>query len=284
MPVLTEIQFGELVPKFSSPNGQKLARLLFKLLNIDKVNEMYDRFAHFSGPDFAKAFLEGLGVDYQIGNPSVLEHLPDGPFITISNHPYGHVDGIALIDLFGHLCPSYKVMVNKLLSYVQALRENFITVIPTGDVRTAAQAESIRGVRLALEQLRGGGALGIMPSGAVSDLSLKDRCVRDRQWQEPAIKLIRKAAVPVIPIRFFDGNSPFYYLLGFISSSVRLLRLPSEVLNKAGKQVRLGIGEPISVEAQRNCQSLDELSKMLRASVYGMNLPSTFVKRSEISL
>ena len=284
MPIVSVEQFGELVPQLSSPGGQRLTRMLFRLLNINKVNAAYDRYSGFTGPDFACEFLKGIGVDYQVGNASRLSSLPDGPFITISNHPYGHIDGISLIDLFGHLRPGYKVMVNKLLSYVKALRDNFITVIPTGDVRTAAQAESIRGVRLALEQLRGGGAMGIMPSGAVSDLSLREHCVRDRQWQEPAIKLIRKAGVPVVPVRFFDGNSPFYYSLGLISSSVRLLRLPSEVLNKKGKDVRLAIGEPISVESQRSCASLDELRAMLRSSVYDMPLPSSFVRRSELSL
>ena len=248
MPVISPEQFGELVPQLSSPGGQRLTRALFKILNIDDVNAMYDRYAHLSGPEFACEFLKGIGVDYQVGNASRLSSLPDGPFITISNHPYGHIDGISLIDLFGHLRPGYTVMVNKLLSYVKALRDNFITVIHTGDV------------------------------------SLRERCVRDRQWQEPAIKLIRKAGVPVVPVRFFDGNSPFYYSLGLISSSVRLLRLPSEVLNKKGKDVRLAIGEPISVESQRSCASLDELRAMLRSSVYDMPLPSSFVRRSELSL
>lgn len=284
MPIVSVEQFGELVPQLSSPGGQRLTRMLFRLLNINKVNAAYDRYSGFTGPDFACEFLKGIGVDYQVGNADRLNNLPEGAFITVSNHPYGHIDGISLIDLFGHLRPGYKVMVNKLLSYVEALRDSFITVIPTGDVRTAAQADSIRGVRMAIEQLRGGGALGIMPSGAVSDLSLRDRCVRDRQWQEPAIKLIRKAGVPVVPVRFFDGNSPFYYSLGLISSSVRLLRLPSEVLNKKGKDVRLAIGEPISVESQRSCASLDELRAMLRSSVYDMPLPSSFVRRSELTL
>ena len=123
-----------------------------------------------------------------------------------------------------------------------------------------------------------------MPSGAVSDLSLKDRCVRDREWQEPALKLIRKASVPVVPVRFFDGNSPFYYSLGLISSSVRLLRLPSEVLNKAGKNVRLAIGNTISVDEQKSCASLEEFSSLLRNSVYQMEMPQDFVRRSELSL
>ena len=87
MPVISPEQFGELVPQLSSPGGQRLTRALFKILNIDDVNAMYDRYAHLSGPEFACEFLKGIGVDYQVGNASRLSSLPDGPFITISNHP-----------------------------------------------------------------------------------------------------------------------------------------------------------------------------------------------------
>ena len=47
--------------------------------------------------------LKDVRTDYRIGNPERLDMLPDGPFITISNHPYGGLDGIILIDLFGHI-------------------------------------------------------------------------------------------------------------------------------------------------------------------------------------
>ena len=62
------------------------------MLSIDKVNDLYDHNSSVTAPDFAEAVLEDIGVKYEVLNNDVLKHLPDGPFITISNHPYGHID------------------------------------------------------------------------------------------------------------------------------------------------------------------------------------------------
>jgi putative hemolysin len=134
---------------------------------------------------------------------------------------------------------------------IKPLENCFIQVTPTGTERTAPTSASVSGIKAALRHLRSGGSLGLFPSGAVSDLSIKDRCVRDREWQEAVIKLIMKAQVPVIPVRFFDGNSVFYYSLGLIDWRIRLLRLPAEVFNKRGKTMHIGIGKVISVEEQK---------------------------------
>ena len=98
------------------------------------------------------------------------------------------------------------------------------------------------------------------------------------------LRIIQKAGVPVIPVRFFDRSSMFYYRLGLIDWKVRLLRLCWEVFNKRGKDVRLGIGETISVERQQACASLEEYTQLLRSSVYDMPLPETFVRRSTMDL
>lgn len=284
MPIITPYEIGEIVPQLPGPAAQRLVRRAMSWLSIDELNDRYDDLSWLQGPDFAKSFLDDVGIDYSIGNSERLLNLPSGPFITISNHPYGHIDGMMLIDLFGHLRQDYKVMVNSLLARIRMLEPNFITVVPTGRERTAPRAESISGVREAMTLLRDGGVLGLFPSGAVSDLSLRERCVRDRQWQDAAVRLIRKAGVPVVPVRFFDRSSDFYYSLGLISSGVRLLRLPSEILNKDGKTIRLGIGETILPNRLLECTSTEELRQMLRHSVYGMPMPESFIRRSRLSL
>jgi len=283
MPVLTVEECQRLVPKLNNRAGAALIRLGLHLAAIDQVNDLYDRNCRHQGADFADAILRDIGVDYGIGNPERLAHLPEGPFITVSNHPYGHLDGIMLIDLFGHLRPDYKVMVNQLLAHIRAMSPNFIEVIPKGNEDTGPKAASLAGVRATLGRLRDGHPMGFFPSGAVSDLSLKEHAIRDRIWPESVMRLIQKAGVPVIPVRFFDRSSMFFYRLGMIDWKVRLVRLCHEVFNKRGKQVRLGIGQTISVEAQRACRTLEEFTRLLRGSVYDMPLPDKFVNRSEFS-
>lgn len=275
MPLLTLQELEQMTSLFRGRIGNSLGRGLMRLLAVDKLNALYDRNAHLAGPDFARSVLDDLGVRYEVmGNPQP-SVMSQKPFITISNHPYGSIDGIILADLFGHLYPNYKIMVNKILGRIEALSPTFISVTPTGVERTSPTAESIVGIRRALEQLRSGGALGLFPSGAVSDLSLREHCVRDREWQSAIIRLIAKARVPILPVHFLDGNSRFYYSLGLIDWRVRLLRLPGELFNKSRRPARLSIGAVISVEEQQaylSAHTMDEFGLWLRGKVYGCDL------------
>ena len=282
MPLIGLEELEQASVLFRGKAGNALAAGLMRILSIDRVNELYDRNSHLEGPEFARAVLKDTGLEYSIGfaestgkgdDPfdDITDLIPQGPFITVSNHPCGHLDGIALVDIFGHIRPDYKVMANQMLSRIRPLESDFITVTPVGNHRTAPSAASLSGMKAALNHLRNGGSLGLFPSGAVSDLSLKEGCVRDRQWQEPVIKLISKAGVPVLPVRFFDGNSAFYYSLGLIDWRIRLLRLPSEVFNKRGRNFRIGIGRLITADEIREYgKNLESLGNLLRASVYDM--------------
>lgn len=271
MPLLTVGELEKATPLFRGRLGNALCRGLMRMLSVDKVNDLYDRNSDFAGPDFARAVLEDIGVEYEIMNPDVLRNLPEGPFITISNHPYGSIDGVMLVDIFGHVRPDFKVMVNKFLGRIETLGDNFICVTPVGTERTAPTKESIQGIKDAVAHVRAGHPLGIFPSGAVSDLSLKDRCIRDREWQEPVIRLIRKLGVPVVPVHFLDRNSDLYYSLGLIDWKVRLLRLPAEVFNKRGKRTRIAIGPVITPEEQAGYTDINLFREYLRNKVYNQH-------------
>lgn len=282
MPLLSIEELSNASPIFRGCAGKEFAQSLLRLFRVEKVNQLYDNNYQYKGPEFASHVLQDIGVDYQVGGLENLNNLPEGAFITISNHPYGSIDGIILVDLFAHINPDFKVMVNNFLSRIEPLNENFITVTPTGKSREAATKESIAGVRNAIKQLKDGKPLGIFPSGAVSDLSLKEGCIRDREWQEAIIRLIKKARVPIVPVRFFDGNSKLYYNLGLIDWKVRLLRLPSEVFNKRSKEVRVGIGAPILPQEQEGYSDINDYRTFLRESVYKMELPTDFEFISKI--
>lgn len=317
-------------PLFRGKCGNAFARRVLHLLKVDAIEELNERCSIHKGAEFARAVIEAVGAAYSVnGLPrdEALEQfrsrIPEGPFITISNHPIGSLDGLALIDFIGHLRDDYKFMVNELLSRFEALRGSLISVNPNGKLLSAPTATSISGVRQAKLHLEAGGCLGLFPSGAVSDLKLGPRPavfgagvpgsgafgagpaasgpgvpgagrvvpgpapapvipgptgnpphteprVRDREWQTGIIKFIRNAGVPVLPIRLLDGNSAFYYNLGLIDWRVRLLRLPSEMLNKNGKTLRFITGPVIDAARISSFPDLDSLRQALRASVYSL--------------
>lgn len=268
MALLTYTNLEQISPLFKGKSGHILANCLMKLLAVDKVCELYDNNEEYLGVDFAHHILQDIGVNYTVIGSEILEELPKGAFITISNHPYGSIDGIMLIDLIGRYRPDFKVLVNQFLGYIKRLEPNFIKVVPTGKQKEGIKKESLRGIMQSLKHLQAGAPLGLFPSGAVSDLSIKDGCIRDREWQMSAIQLIKKSRVPIVPIRFRDRNSMFYYLLGLIDWRLRVTRLPREVFNKRNKTTRVEILPIITVEEQDKYSNIEEFRTFLRSTIY----------------
>jgi putative hemolysin len=279
---LVEIEdLGLLSPIFRGEKGQRLAKRMLRMLSVDKVNALYERSCDHTGADFAHSILNDLGVDYCIYNPERLVQLPEGAFITVSNHAYGGIDGVMLVDLMVHIRSDYKLMANQVLSMVKALEENFISVIPKVGKERLKPTANINGIRETLMHLKEGHPVGFFPSGAVSMLYLKNLRVRDREWQESIVKLIHSVKVPIVPIRFFDKNSYFFYLMELIDWRIRTLRLPYELFNKKGKTTRIGIGNVISVEEQAKFPDSKSLGSFLYKTIYKMQASGTGIYRSE---
>ncbi len=282
MPIISIKELESASPLFRGRAGNAFANGLLRVLGVREIERRIEGFERYRGPEFARAINEEAGLSYTVnGLPreEAIEHfrkiLPEGPFITISNHTMGALDGISLIDFVGHIREDYKFMVNAVLARFEALGDNIISVNPNGNLIAAPTAQSIAGVRAAKEHLASGGCLGLFPSGAVSDLRFGKRPdgeprIRDREWQMSIIKFIRSAGVPVLPLHLLDGNSLFYYSLGLIDWRLRLLRLPGELLNKAGKTLRIVAGPLIPAEQIVSFPDLPALREHLRKSVYSL--------------
>ena len=284
MRVIDVDDLEKMSPVFRGKGGHKRAELFMRLFSIDKVNEVYNNSSSYSGADFAARLLNDLGIDYMIGFADRLETLPEGAFITVSNHPYGGIDGIILIDIMAGIRSDYKLMVNKALSLVKTMKENFITVTPMFSKKKGITGTTIHGFRETVKSLKNGHPVGFFPSGAVSDFSLKEMRVRDRNWQKSILHIIHSMKVPVLPIRFFDTNSSFFYFLGLINWQIRSLRLPYELFNKTERKPRIGIGNIISVEEQEQFGDFASLGVYLRKAIYEMPVPKSFVPRTKLNL
>lgn len=268
MPVLTISDLQEYSTIFNGKCGEILAKRLMEALCISRINELYDRHKALKGPDFTDAVLKDLGVKYEIKNREVVNSLNNKAFITISNHPYGGIDGLILIDFLGRFRSDYKIMVNRMLEKVVALNNNFINVIPTGRKRIKPEMESIHGVKAVLEHVEASHPVGIFPSGAISDFKLRNWCIEDRQWQSAVIRLIKKLHVPILPVGFSGGNSALFYSLGLLDWRIRLLKLPSELFNKKDKTVQLVLGNIIMPEQQDDYPGIEDFGNFLRENVY----------------
>lgn len=282
--VVEEQDLETVSPVFKGKRGHKLAGFLMHLFAIDKVNAVYENSCNYTGADFSERLLSDLGVEYMIGHPENLELLPKGAFITVSNHPYGGLDGIMLIDLMVRIRPDYKLMVNKFLSLIKTMEGNFITVTPKTAINNITATTSLKGLRETLTRLQAGHPVGFFPAGAVSNFEPKKLWIRDREWQESVLKMIYAAKVPIVPIRFFNQNSSFFYFLGLIDWKIRAMRMPYEIFNKRRQKPRIGIGRIISVEEQAAFPDSKSLGLFLRESVYNMPRPNSYTPKSELEI
>ncbi|MDE7459286.1 MAG: lysophospholipid acyltransferase family protein [Muribaculaceae bacterium] len=268
--VLNYDDIRRLVPKLDG--HEKLVNWLLHFLSVDKVNRVHSNCCDTPGPEFTRRLLfDEFKMTLRVDNSELLDHLPEGAFITVSNHPFGALDGIALIYLIGSRRPEFKVLVNMILNQISAMRPNFIAVDPLASDDPSKRAVSVNGIRQALRQLRDGKPVGFFPAGAMSKSTLRHG-IQDREWQKSVLQIIHRAKVPVIPIYFHGGNSWWCNFLGHVCWPARSLRLPAEVFRKNGTEMHVSIGDPITVEQQElHNSSAEELGKFLREKTYELS-------------
>ncbi len=248
--------------------GSALAGLIMRLLKLHEINDVYDSVKDKKGLDGLKAILDRVGVNYEIC-PEDLKNIPEkGAFITVSNHPFGGADGVILARIVAEKRPDYKLLVNFLLNRIENVNEFFLPVNPFESRPEAGS--SFSGMRKAFAYLKEGKPLGFFPAGEVSTYQKKSKGIIDRQWQPAVMRLIQKAAVPVVPIYFEGSNSSMFHKLGKIHPSMRTIMLPREFLNVGKKKIQIRIGKPITPKEQIELPDLKDYTAMLRLKTYSL--------------
>ena len=260
----------DLVP--AAARYPRLVKWLMHFFKMDEVNRMHSTWCKDPGPGFPKHLIEDdLKIKLEVTGMDILERFKEGPFITVSNHPYGSIDGIALIYLVTRFRPEYKVMVNMILNKITAMRPNFIAVDQSASADPEKRKVSVAGVREAITMLKEGKPVGFFPAGAIGKTD-KDGIIVDRPWQPVVLQIIQKAKVPVIPIYFHGSNSWFFNYLGHHCIPLRTAWLVRELYKKKGKPMRISIGQPISVEKQAEFgKDYEALGWYLRMQTYDLS-------------
>ncbi len=257
--------------------GEALAKILFKLLRFDKVNKQYNKISECGPRDFIDQLIEGVGVSYKVDEQE-MENIPKtGPFIVISNHAYGAIDGILLLKIIPEVRPDFKMLVNFLLTKLEPIKPYFLGVNPFEAYKDARS--SFGGLKDAFLHLQNDHPIGIFPAGEVSTVKLQYRGVADKEWQHSILKLIKRSKVPVIPVYFDGSNSSFFHFLGMIHPMLRTVKLPSELFNKRGRTIRIRVGTPILVKEQDEFDDIREFGKFLRMKTYALGIPLSNIKR-----
>jgi len=250
--------------------GERLAKILFRLLKLDLLNREYSENIHLANGEFLEKVLDDIQVTYAIPEADLNNIPAHGPFITVSNHPYGGIDGLMLISFINRIRPDYKILVNFMLSQILPLKGFFLGVNPFETHKDVKS--SFGGLKDAFNHLMNDHPMGIFPAGEVSSYKLNRRSVSDREWQHSMLKFIKKAGVPVIPVYFSGHNSIQFNILGYIHPVLRTVKLPSEVFNKTGREVKIRIGTPVTFMEQERFRDISDYGKFLRMKTYALGL------------
>lgn len=243
-----------------------LAGPLMKITRLERVNELYDQLEGYEGLAFIDKLLETLGVSVEVDEDELARIPLNTSFITVSNHPFGGLDGMILIKIISARRPDFKVMANFLLQQVEPIKDYILPVNPFENQTRS----SLSGMKRSLAHLQEGHPLGIFPAGEVSTFQADSRKITDRPWQRTALKLIQKAEVPVVPVYFQGANSLLFHLMGMVHPSLRTAALPAEMLRRKRDSFRVRIGQPIPAKDIVAFDDVERMGRYLRARTYAL--------------
>jgi putative hemolysin len=184
--------------------------ILMKVLKISTLNKVYDRNKHLQDVEFLNAILKDLEIKFEIPKEDFKRIPKEGAYITISNHPLGGIDGVLLLKLMLEKEPNFKIIANFLLHRIEPVKKYIMPVNPFENHKDVKS--SVIGLKETFRHLSDGKPLGMFPAGEVS--TYKDgKLVVDKPWEEGAMKVIRKAEVPVVPIYFHAKNSRVFFFI-----------------------------------------------------------------------
>ena len=259
-----------------------------RLLGLSSLRHLYKRLCSAPNPGglpFPLRVLNAMQIRTDVTEAD-RERIPASePLLIVANHPFGAIEGLALLELIREKRPDVRVMANYILNRIPELRQDMVFVDPFGLPSSAAR--NVRALRESLDWLNDGHALIIFPAGEVASFTPKAFRVRDPRWHPTVAALLRHSPenTHVLPVFVPGSASLLFHLLGKIHPRLRTLRLPREMLRLKRRAITLRIGSAIPRESLiRRFFSDEDALRYLRFRTFllaGRTGPSAFSLRMQ---
>jgi len=230
------------------------------------VRDLYHRVQHSPEGFRMDNLLAEMRVGLRVTAADIARIPPTGPVVVVANHPFGVLDGAVLTVLLTRVRPDVKILANFLLGDVPELHRHCIFVDPFQTERSAGSNR--RALREALPWLQTGGMLALFPAGEVSHWQMPEAKIADPEWNETAVRLVRKTGACTLPVYFCGRNSVGFQLLGMVRPRLRSAFLLQEFLQQEGKTVELRVGSAIRSESVARMANDHEAIEYLRWRTY----------------
>ncbi len=257
-------EFSNMYSGTGKVDNEAVAKFLLQLRNFNRLNKIYKKNIDKEGIVFIDSVINSLNISVKL-NSEELSRIPKtGSFITVSNHPFGGIDGLLLLKLIYSLRPDFKLLTNSLLHRVDPLGEYSFEMCEN---YTKEFIFSDSAKAKAKAHLQAGLPLGIFPAGEISKVQSHGN-ISDTQWKTAVLEFIKEANVPVVPIYFLGNNSWVFNLLGNLHPLLKSAGLPKKFFRPKVKNVNVRIGQAITPRQQADFEEIEMYGRFLRAKTY----------------
>ena len=203
-------------------------------------------------------FMEEIGVETEIFGE---ENIPkSGGSLYVSNHPYGYLDGIALIGRLGsfikEMGQKFKVVASQNLKIIKGIEE-VISFVSSGNCKKS----DFSCLRNSLKYLDNGGNLAVYPSGSSGGAELKEY-----PWKTGIIPLVAHSS-QVVPM-WLSGpdNGTMYNFLARhkMTENLREILGIRALWGKEGNKIVLNVGKPLRSKDIMSIENKEDRIKYLR--------------------
>ncbi|MBG1232120.1 lysophospholipid acyltransferase family protein [Aestuariivirga litoralis] len=266
---------GEVRFSYSRPDDSLLKRMVIRgierLTGQPRLERMYQEWSRAPkvGENIFHAALRLMDVRVAHDEAQLMAAPKQGPLLIIANHPFGVIDGLAIMALATKLRPDVKIMVHSLLCQPPETRDYLLPVDFGGTPEARATSAMTR--RRTVDWLERGHCVVIFPAGGVSTAPKPfTGPATDSVWHDFVARLTKVHGLNVLPIFFHGQNSRAFQMASHMNYPLRIALLFRESARRMGGSIKASIGTAISGASLPHDEGRKAVMKTLRRATYAL--------------
>ncbi len=221
------------------------------------------------GDNVFKAGLRLMNIALHVNKQALLKAPTEGALLIIANHPFGVVDGLAVMELALRIRPDVKIMVHSLLCKPPEANGYLLPVDFGGTPEARATSAATR--RRTVDWLERGHCVVIFPSGGVATAQKPFTAnATDSAWHEFVARLARIPKLKILPIFFHGQNSRIFQIASHIHYALRVALLFRESARRMGGAIAATVGAAIEADTLPHAQGRKAVVKHLRKVTFAL--------------
>ena len=215
------------------------------IFGLSRINKRCHNINYVSAQELLDNYFKKYNITLNIQG---IENIPtSGRFILIANHPYGFLDGLAILKMIIPIYPKVKITANFLLRNIPIFNPYTIPVNPFSEDKKMGGKEKV------ISCLSRNEPIIIFPAGEISTRhDGLHKPSRDKEWGSAIKNLLKSVDAPVVPIYFEGENSFFFHFMGKIKARIRTFLIPIEFLKIKNRTINLHVGQHLFKDIEKS--------------------------------